>query len=160
MVVIIEGLDATGKSTLGRLIASEYNMPVQESEGPPRSTSEFLDRLDRYATLKNIVFVRHPLVSNRIYDIGRDPSKIVEVPMAYYNQFYSQPNIFIYCDKPRFKVDHEVKEHDTPEHLAMIEAKRNALLIEYRKWALKHAHALYRIGDDPRFILNMVKGSL
>jgi len=160
VVVIVEGLDATGKSTLGRLIAEEYNVPVQESEGPPRSTAEFLDRLDRYAALKNIVFVRHPLVSNRIYDIGRDPSKIVEVPMTYYTQFYSAPKIFIYCDVPKIKVEHEVKEHDTPEHLQMIEAKRNALLIEYRRWALKHAQFLYRIGDDASVLVKALRNVL
>ena len=158
-MLIIEGLDATGKSTLANSIAAEFNLRIQESEGPPVDNIEFLSRIERYFDLKNTVFVRHPLVSNPIYDLGRPAEKRIPIPQSYFEAFYSQPNIFIYCARTDLQVSHDVKAHDTPEHLEMIKAKDELLHRAYKEWALRHANIVYRIGDDVGAILEFLRGT-
>lgn len=157
-MIVIEGLDATGKSTLANIIASEYNLNIQESEGPPQSQEEFLQRIERYFILTQTIFVRHPLVSNPIYDIGRAPEKVITIPAYYFNAFYSLPSMFIYCERVSTLVGHQVKDHDTPEHLAMISDPKVDQLMHaaYQRWALERAHIIYRIGDAPRRILDLL----
>src|ERR1043166_7927791 len=71
-VIVIEGMDNSGKSTLARVIADHMGLAIQESEGPPRSADEINERVDRYSSMRDThLFVRHPCVSNPIYDCGR-----------------------------------------------------------------------------------------
>lgn len=158
-MIVIEGLDATGKTTLAKAIALEFNLHIQESEGPPRSQSEFIDRIERYMRMDRTIFVRHPLVSNPIYDLGRPESQIVYVPPVYFEAFYhAHRPIFIYCEpNEEIKVTHDIKDHDTPEHLDMIEKKHHILREGYVNWALTHAHLMYRIGDDPHRIIGFLR---
>jgi hypothetical protein len=161
-MIVIEGMDATGKSTLARRLATELKLQIQESEGPPQSYSEFHARILRYFEMKDThLFVRHPLVSNPIYDLARiqENHPIVKMPDDLYFAFYDivRPT-FIYCAPSSYQVDHNVKDHDSPEHLAMIERRRDTLLRGYSDWALKHAHIVYRIGDSTDAVLAMVRG--
>lgn len=63
--------------------------------------------------------------------------------------FYEANPILIYCDAGDRGFDgHVLKDHDTPEHQKLIATRQEELLREYRLWAAKHAHFVYRIGDD------------
>ena len=156
LVIIIEGMDNSGKSTLARCIAQRLNFAIQESEGPPRSREEINARIRRYAYMRNVVFVRHPVISNAIYGAQRPEGDPIDPALR--RKFYSDPhNLFIYCDPlERGLDDHVVKDHDTPEHLALLEERRSILLKEYRSWAIRHAHFMYRIGDDMERVCDWV----
>lgn len=147
MSIIIEGMDNSGKSTLGEALASYANLIVQESEGPPKSDEEINARVDLYEVMTDRVFVRHPVVSNSIYGQVRPEGD----PITPGRQilFYEANHTFIYCDAGTRGLDaHIRKAHDTDRHMGHVEEHYNRLLELYRAWAIKHAHIVYRIGDD------------
>ncbi len=146
-MIIIEGMDNSGKSTLGQALGDYMGLIVQESEGPPLSTDEINDRVDRYETMTDRLFVRHPVISNAIYGAVREEGDPI-TPMRRV-MFYEAQHVIIYCDAGQRGLGaHVEKAHDTQKHLADIENNYNKLLYLYRQWAAEHAHFVYRIGDD------------
>jgi hypothetical protein len=159
-MIIIEGMDNSGKSTLARYVADRIGLTIQESEGPPQSTEEFYDRLDRYDTMPpTTLFVRHPLVSNPIYDSFREPQTRIAIPAILYRNLYNADHLFVYCDPlSRGMEGHQLKQRDTISHITGVHGMYAHLLALYREWAYKHAHIIYRIGDDMNRTLNMIAG--
>lgn len=157
-MIVIEGMDNSGKSTLARAMADYMSLAVQESEGPPRSPKEINERVDKYARMGDThLFVRHPCISDPIYASGREGGQTWITPDRI-RLFYNFKAILIYCDAGDRGFDgHEVKDHDTPEHMAMILEKRHQLLQLYRLWAAEHAHFVYRIGDDMERLSTIVQ---
>jgi hypothetical protein len=146
-MIVIEGMDNSGKSTLAAELCDYMGLIVQESEGPPKSDDEINERIDRYATMEDRLFVRHPVVSNAIYGLFRPegnpitPSRIME--------FYESNPVLIYCDAgDRGYEGHQLKDHDTARHRKLLADHPTELLKEYRLWAAQYAHFIYRIGDD------------
>lgn len=146
-MIVIEGMDNSGKSTLAQTLADYMGLVVQESEGPPKSAEEINARVDGYATMQQTLFVRHPVISNSIYGKFRPEGD----PITPGRQmiFYESNPILIYCDAGDRGFDgHVLKDHDTEVHQQLIATKQAELLKEYRLWAAQHAHFVYRIGDD------------
>lgn len=147
MAIIIEGMDNSGKSTLGQALAEYMGLIVQESEGPPIDEDEINDRVDRYEKMTDRLFVRHPVISNAIYGQVREEGDIITEGRRMI--FYEQKHTIIYCDAgTRGLGAHVEKAHDTEKHLEDITNNYNKLLYLYRQWAAEHAHFVYRIGDD------------
>lgn len=160
MAIIIEGIDNSGKSTLAQQIYSEMSLSsIIESEGPPKYPGEIEERIVRYSAFSSdTIFVRHPAVSQPIYGAvrGADP-----VNQALVDQFYRERHLFIYCDPMQRKlVGHAVKDDEDPKHLAAIERNYTFILLEYRRWAFRHAHILYRIGDDMTRVARFVRSTI
>lgn len=147
LMIVIEGMDNSGKSTLGEAMAAYMDLIVQESEGPPLSAEEINERVDRYEKMERRLFVRHPVVSNAIYGQVRFEGNPITPGREMI--FYEARPILIYCDAGSRGLEAHVKKaHDTDKHLADIEANYHKLLELYRLWAAEHAHFVYRIGDD------------
>lgn len=146
-MIVIEGMDNSGKSTLAIAMADYMDLLVQESEGPPKSDDEINQRVDHYATLQGRLFVRHPVISNAIYGQFRPEGNPITPGRTML--FYEDKPILIYCDAgARGYAGHELKDHDTAVHLKLLAEKEQELLKEYRLWAAQYAHFVYRIGDD------------
>ena len=155
MAIIIEGMDNSGKSTLGEALAATFDRIVQESEGPPliepaldpTGEIEINERVDRYEAMTDRVFVRHPVISNSIYGQVRDGGDPITEGRRMI--FYEAKHVFIYCDAGTRGLDaHILKAHDTNKHIDDVTRNYERLLELYRIWAMKHAHFVYRIGDD------------
>lgn len=154
-MIIIEGMDNSGKSTLAVTLALRLSYDIRESEGPPRDAREINDRCRRYSRLQNTVFVRHPVISNAIYGQFRPEGDPIEDAVR--KEFYAGKHLIIYCDQmERGLLGHDEKDHDSPEHLAMIREQQLNIRALYREWAIHHAHVLYRIGDDMDRVCDMV----
>lgn len=154
-MIVIEGMDNSGKSTLAQAMASYMGLIVQESEGPPQSAEEINERVDRYEFMEDRLFVRHPVISNFIYGQVREEGD----PITFGRRalFYDAGHTFIYCDAgSRGLGAHVEKTHDTPKHLEDITNNYNKLLYLYRQWAAEHAHFIYRIGDDMDQLISTV----
>jgi len=146
-MIVIEGMDNSGKSTLAQSMASYFKLMVQESEGPPRSDEEINERVDRYENMEDRLFVRHPVISNQIYGAVREEGNPITPGRRII--FYEQEPTLIYCDAgDRGLGGHVEKDHDTKEHLEDVNNNYAELLELYRLWASEHAHFIYRIGDD------------
>jgi predicted HAD superfamily Cof-like phosphohydrolase len=148
-MIIIEGPDASGKSTLAQYIAQALNAPVQPSEGPPRFPGDIAQRVKQYALLPpHTVFDRHPIISEEMYAYAlRRP---LDLPSTLVKQFYEAHHTIIYCDPPSDTnlPHHQIKDHDSPEHVMAIADNYARLVEAYRSWAISHARFIYRIGDD------------
>ena len=147
-MIVIEGMDNSGKSTLARSIAEYFDLLIQESEGPPLSEDEINERVDRYEGMsEDYIFVRHPVISNAIYGQVRPEGDPITPGRRII--FYEQKPLIIYCDAGTRGLDaHVVKAHDTEQHLEDVTNNYNKLLALYREWAAQHATFVYRIGDD------------
>lgn len=159
-MIIVEGHDNSGKSTLAQEIASLFDIQLKESEGPPKSPTEINDRCARYAELAKeqpILLVRHPVISNAIYAAFRDEGDVITQDTR--DAFYSNPDVLIiYADAmDRGLSDHKLEAHDTPEHMELVEKNYNSILSLYREWALKKAQVLYRIGDGYTHVFRCVE---
>lgn len=153
-MIVIEGMDNSGKSTLAKRLAGSLGLSIQESEGPPLSNQEINERIDRYSLLEKTLFVRHPCVSNNIYDQVRGDGTRRGVTADRTASFYSARPTLIYCDAgTRGLSAHVLKDHDTEEHIEAITHNYNKLLYLYRQWAAEHAHFIYRIGDNDRQLI-------
>lgn len=161
-MIILEGIDGSGKTTLGNIVAKHFLANFQLGEGPPRKGEDINDRIRHYLNRQGPwVFDRHPVVSQSIYNMmGSNPQK---VDPELYQRFHADPrNIFIYCDPLERGLANATSDHptaDTPEYIAELESKYLLLLAAYRSWACQHAHLVYRIGDDIGRLLNMLEAS-
>jgi hypothetical protein len=158
MNIVIEGIDNSGKSTLATLLARKTGFPTQPSEGPPRYPGEMDERLLRYASMDRYIFDRHPVVSQNIYKVIRTGKDAEGMREDLVQQFYDNRPLFIYCDPlGRGMSGHNFHDGvDTAEHLRQVDEGYKTMLTLYRDWAIKHAHILYRIGDDPHQVWHMV----
>lgn len=158
-MIVIEGPDNAGKSVLASRLSEHFSLPVQASEGPPKHPGELNARLMRYSSLSLTIFDRHPIVSQPIYCKlrGGDPEFDVTLWTKW---LYDRKPIFIYCDPGLRTLDgHNVKEHDTKEHLAQISEGQTYLLTAYREWAINHATFVYRIGDNVERLIRAVEAA-
>lgn len=154
MAIIVEGLDASGKSTLGAIVGRNLGYTVIESEGPPKYKGEMNHRLERYLALPNAVFVRHPAVSQVLYGRMRNDSEVLDEHLV--REVYSRCRLFIYCDPlNRGLINHRVKDGESTDHVRAIHDNYDRLLRMYREWAIEHAHVIYRIGDDVQRVVRL-----
>ncbi len=155
MNIILEGPDNSGKSTLANVLLQVVPYTLQSGEGPPKFPWEIDERANRYMAMKNTIFDRHPCISETIY--GKYRGKPVELHRATMDRFGELDHLIIYCESDSMGAhDHEVKDHDTPDHLELIHDHDKQIRQDYRIWAAVNAHAKYRIGDDVEAVKKLV----
>lgn len=145
-MIILEGLDATGKSTLALALHNKTHWPVVTSEGPEKFPGEIIKRCLRYEQHHpNVIYDRHPIISQSVYSKF---SKATPVPPLFIEKLKSKNPIIIYSVASN-RGEHIVKPHDTPEHLKMIEEKRLGLEEEYLKLLNQHFpnYVTYKFGE-------------
>lgn len=162
-MIVIEGMDNSGKSTLARSMAAYMKLVVQESEGPPliepmhdpTGEIEINERVDRYQAMEGRLFVRHPVISNAIYGKFREEGNPITLDRT--ALFYEARPVLIYCDAgERGFEGHELKAHDTERHQNLLMRRKDELLTAYRLWAAQYATFVYRIGDDMERLIHTV----
>ena len=153
MHIVLEGPDNAGKSVLARYIASRIGRTIVPSEGPEKYPGEINERIDRYFGFKDVVFDRHPCVSETIYGRLRGRGNVDPFLLL---RFYEERPLFIYC-RGRDLDGHVVKAHDTAEHLATVKSNHDRLCRLYDAWALDKAHIVYRVGDSMENIVTLVR---
>lgn len=152
MQIILEGVDASGKSTLAKALLTELNgYSYYSSEGPEKYAGEIMERIKRYEITHNplAIYDRHPVISHPIY--SRTVLWMSDIPHATRRDFYSRPDrLIVYClpTEAGFDAHQEVEGIDTAEHVAMVKKEYPRLLNDYNEWALAHAHMIYRCGQD------------
>ena len=159
MHIILEGADNSGKSFLAKYLGINLELGVVAGEGPEKWPGEIEERAKRYelAFSSTVIFDRHPCVSQPIY--GKLYNK-PDLPSTLLVPFYDAGHLFIYC-RHRGLEQHEARpDVDSAEHLKLIHDNHNKICTQYERWALKHAHICYRIGDNMKQVAAMVKGAL
>jgi predicted ATPase len=157
MNIVVEGPDNAGKSTLVECIARMLRWNVVSSEGPTRTQEELNDRARRFLSLDHTVFDRHCIVSEQIYGTMRGQ---VMTDLDLVRKFKASSKVIIYCRSDGTLSSHIRKEHDTDEHLEMVERRFQQICAYYDQWALDYANIIYRKGEPPMRVLRFLQGEL
>lgn len=154
MMIVLEGPDNSGKSTLAKRLGKMMGRSVIPSGGPAKSEEEIADRVRQYNARdpEKVIYDRHPCVSQEIYRQFHGGAPVDPELVA---GFYSSQPLIIYC-VGRSMTDHVVKDHDTDEHLAMLEEQHENICTTYDAWAIKHATYVYRIGDSLQPLISLL----
>lgn len=156
MNIVVEGPDNSGKSTLVDKLSHVLNMRVLHSDGPVKQQEEMHSRCLAYLNATDTIFDRHCIVSERIYGMMRGH---VMLDPVLEGMFYDdQQHLIIYCRNTRGLSSHVMKQHDTQQHLTLVSSRHKQICDLYDKWALRHAHLMYRIGDDTKLITKIIEG--
>lgn len=138
MNIIIEGPDGGGKTTFAMLISDELGWQVIGSEGPPSNITDINHRALRAVKADGVIFDRHPVISNAIYDKFRERKMPIAETVTHL--FNKQHNLVIYVPGLPTLHGHIAKEHDTPQHMALILDNHDKICKEYDTWAKTAAH--------------------
>lgn len=158
MNIIIEGPDGSGKSTLAAFIANALDWKIVTSPGPAKTRDELNERVHACLWHNHSVFDRHPCISERVYGTIRGDIKLNAQLEA---RFYSSPsNIIVYFRGPRTLSNHKLKEHDVPEHVAMLKANHERICDAYDAWALDYAQLIYRRDESKLNFVKLIQGRM
>lgn len=135
-MIIVEGFDGSGKTTLADKIGALLKWPVLYTGGPTKDEADVLSCLlrSRQRMTKRCVQDRITHVSEAAYSIHSHPNKAAR---AIDNLRDIGPNVmFVYCRPP---VDflmqelsgHTRKEWDTDEHMAKVVANARQIVSVY-----------------------------
>lgn len=168
-MIIIEGPDNSGKSTLANYIAREVNKPLHHFGGPPKNFTQLLSRInfceqnhDQY------VFDRIPLISEPVYSILRNRNLVHELNDAesHYRTLRDLEPIIIYCRPPRETMvkGHKGKQHDSQAQLDFIEENAEELITRYDEMMdnefLSPTWTYDYTRDDPEVLVKQIKETL
>lgn len=135
-MIIIEGPDNSGKSTLATYLGYELNIEVYHGGGPPASEEQLLQRInfcldnhDKY------IFDRIPLISEPVYSILRPQGNMLANHEDLYYHFRKLKPIIIYC-RPQTGLllnweKHNVKAYDSKDHVEKVIEKAEQLVNRY-----------------------------
>jgi len=147
MNIILEGVDASGKSTLAKELSRLTGQRVIPSSGPEKEPGEIIKRLSVYATYGHAILDRHPAFSHPIY--SQFTPWMSDIPQSLIDDVLTGPNLIVYCQPtPEGFGRHVEGEHDSAEHVAMVSKHYDKFLADYNEWGLRRAHMLYRCGEQ------------
>lgn len=158
MKIVVEGYDASGKSTLAQALADRLGCSVLEAGPPPKNNmvavSDSLAQLDA----KNVVHSRITPISRLAYQLDSDIHH-TEMLWGFVKTFQDAGALFIYCTG-RADV-HEVKDYDTEEHLEYLEKNESTIRRRYVEIFDKVPHIKYdfRIDDMEKFVCQIATHS-
>jgi energy-coupling factor transporter ATP-binding protein EcfA2 len=144
-MIVLEGPDGGGKSTLALALHRFLLWPTYGSEGPPKSQAEFRERLDRYHKFPDsVIFDRHPAISDPIYSraFGRDTLVTYEDGC----RLKSRGPFVVYCVSPTGDLGPQNNIHaDTPQHVLKLEREHGNIKLLYEEYFRKNnPQAVYR----------------
>ncbi len=130
MIIILEGADNSGKSTLAKRLAADLNLEVCHPGGPPKNIAEALarcveqDTIFDLSTQVNFIYDRVTCISDRIY---RGKSEYHSVFDMFLDRIKETANVLIVFCRPsteRLKNfdDHVMQDH---EDEAVVEHAKN-----------------------------------
>lgn len=150
-MIIIEGCDNSGKSTLAKQLSERLGITVHHSGGPPKDDNEIRSRHDfvvsSLAIRTKIIFDRVPCISDQVYGpIIRGYSPLDEDDMAELNDHLDFP--ILYCRAPTKILmevvnDHETHGFDTVEHLLGVEQNALRIIQRYDEMVSMLPHITY-----------------
>lgn len=141
-MIILEGMDNSGKSTL----AKQFGLDILHPGPAPRTKYEELSCLQTQLenARKPIVQDRVTCISSQVY--GRNPDFVLL--NDYLKQMVNTPHcIVIYCRPPIETIlnfgTHKAKAHDNPEHLSRIQHDGLELISKYDRLMKTIPHLVY-----------------
>ena len=151
MMIILEGPDNSGKTTLAKYLAWELDMPYVPSEGPEKYPGEIDERILRYNKLQlPAIFDRYPIISHRIYwPIFHQKTGLVNQDLL--DEWYKAQKFIIYCRaEPGRGMEGHISSSpvDQLEYIKSLGENYFKLVRAYDDWSLLESDYIYRIGSS------------
>lgn len=135
MIIVIEGPDGAGKSTLANKLSKKSNKKVLHTGGQSSTPGELLGRVkmieanpdcivDRFPYLSEIIYRQHPLIIDH------------KILLSKWEDFKKNNNVFlIYCRTDlktmSENISHEKKAHKSAEYLEEIKQRHPNIVDRY-----------------------------
>lgn len=140
-MIILEGPDNAGKTTLAKSLSLALEIPIHHSGGPPKDKSEILHR---QANINTLLFNRKVLILDRIPVISDATYGQVLRGSSHFDDTQQPAEVrrnlwlpIIYCRPPTshlLNLDarlEEIKAYKPPEHVAAVKANAAAIVTRY-----------------------------
>lgn len=142
-VIVVEGPDGAGKSTLAQRLSKEMGRPLLHTGGPPASKELLLMKLEKIdAAQNNVILDRTPHISDPIY--AKAEGRPLFLPVSSLHTRLQELNpIIIYCrlKSPREMYKHMYKgmdkEHKPQKHFAVVAENYLGIVQDYDTAMLK-----------------------
>lgn len=130
MIIVVEGPDNSGKSTLAQELSRKLGWQVLHSGGPCESKQDYMERIVKIYNSHRVIWDRHPAVSEYIYG---------PVLRGVYNYIplnaFPRESLVIYCRPPDevlldFRT-HRKNHRISDEHDQQVEARARDIIKVY-----------------------------
>ena len=130
-MIILEGPDNSGKTTLANQLSEALELPILHSGGPCESRADADNRMNKILSgNQETIWDRVPCISEPIYGITlRDVNYFYG--SGWLDRLLETRPLIIFCRPPNHIIfeKHELGEHDTPEHIDQLDKDGNKELI-------------------------------
>lgn len=130
MKIVVEGFDATGKSTLVKALAERLGLSTHTAGPPPKDDLIAIMNCAEQLVMKNVVHDRITCVSRQAYQLDNSDEHI-GVLKQFVKMFLTVDTVFIYAY--HVSDNHEVKDYDTAEHVKHITDNQQIICDNYRR---------------------------
>jgi len=100
-MIIVEGMDNTGKSTVAKLLGDTFQLPVVDRQGRPERDEQVIEQVMSFLLLDPpAILDRHPLISERVYGLVVRKRDIFEPPLNfsfYLERLLRDDPLIVYC---------------------------------------------------------------
>ena len=132
-MIILEGPDLGGKSTIANILVSVTGMRTHHFGGPPKSKEEITDRIK--SAPSKVIFDRHPCISEQVYGHMQNRTPVLDTEymdklIMVYDPliFYCNPGLSFLHSKMHFL---KSKAHKSQEHVDFVRQNYDA---NYRRY--------------------------
>lgn len=154
-MIILEGPDNSGKSTLANALADMFGYKVVHPGGAPKNLTDEVNMMinQRLLAEQNIIHDRVTCLSQPVYNTLRGEFNTNRKYMPYIRQFENDANVvIIYCRPPNelvLKMDgHEHKPHETAEHFQLVQQNQRLFVAAYDALMANVNHIHYDYTQD------------
>ena len=167
-MIILEGPDNSGKSTLAKALSQKFNIPISHSGGPTDDIKELIQRTEAILLNSDSPCIRDriPIISDSIYGraLHRPTPFMGEVLDKYLARLFKCHPVIILCwpsENTLLKGEHQPGMFDTVEHHAAVEGARKDIAQKYLELFGIIPHYVYnweeKSPDHRELIFDIVK---
>lgn len=162
-MIILEGPDLSGKSTIGKKLETLLGMPIYHFGGPPIDGVDLKNRIE-YAP-KNYIYDRHPAISEQVYGTLKGRQSVIPPTILTQHLIDNDPLIF-YCDPGLEYLETKLhclntKPHKKEDHVRRVKENYTYIYNKYEEVMTSLSYVLMVVKVDFRYVTNeQLKGKI